>query len=75
MNIIENIKSSQTGTNLALRDNTMIPEPEDNADSQSSIIGPSNKGDLQGKNNDTASYQSTNHILWLAEKVTHFIKI
>jgi hypothetical protein len=41
----------------------MIPEAENNADSQSSIIGPSTKGSLQGKNNDTAFYQSTNHIL------------
>jgi hypothetical protein len=49
--------------NLALRDNTTIPEAEDNADSQSSVIGPFNKGRLQGKNNETAFHQSTNHIL------------
>jgi len=47
LNIIENIKSYQTGTNLALRDNTLIPEAEDNADSQPSMIDPLNKGGLQ----------------------------
>ena len=57
------MRSYQTGTNLALRDNTTIPEAEDIADSQSSIIGPFNEGGLQGKNNQTAFCQSTNHIL------------
>jgi hypothetical protein len=48
---------------LALGDNTTIPEAEDHVDSQHSNSGPFNKGGLQGKNNELAFYQSTNHSL------------
>jgi hypothetical protein len=53
----------QTGTKLALRDSTTIPEAEDNVDSQPSNIGPFTPGGLQVKNNEIGFCQSANHFL------------